>query len=236
MIMQPISDNTGSFHLIRKISHKLVLNNISCAMFLMNYGKFRNLGLSFGLALVTVTIAASALYAGYLHEIGLNAQTVYAAVNSTATQQHAEHTLDNLIVSEHIPLNGKLASGDYLLLMDFTPFATSIEGHSHIAMKVPCNEDGSPKIIIVTGIVPRLNTLDVGNAINNGTLDEKNLDLSAEGRSCLYHAELPSDITDIALINTSNGTLCFDEGGYSVTVSAHGTAIQHISSNETAGS
>lgn len=140
---------------------------------------------------------------------------------------------NNNIVSEHIPLNGKLASGDYLLLMDFTPFATSIEGHSHIAMKVPCNEDGTPKITIVTGISPNLNTLDIGNAINNGTLDKKNLDLSAEGKSCLYHAELPNGVTDIALVNTSNRTLIFDQGGYSATVSAHGTAIQHVESNQT---
>ena len=116
--------------------------------------------------------------------------------------------------------------------MDLIPFATSIEGHSHIAMKVPCNENGSPKITIVTGVVPRLNTLDVGNAINNGTLDGKNLELSTQGRSCLYHAELPNAITDIALINTSNATLDFNEGGYSVTVSTHGTAIQHIGSNQ----
>ena len=107
--------------------------------------------------------------------------------------------------------------------MDFTPFATSIEGHSHIAMKVPCNQDGSPKVTIITGVAPKLNTLNIGNAISNGTLDEKNLDLSVEGRSCLYHTELPNGITDIALVNTSNGTLNFDEGGYSVTVSAHGT-------------
>lgn len=144
--------------------------------------------------------------------------------------------LDNLIVSEHIPLNNKLASGDYLLLMDFTPFASSIEGHSHIAMKVPCYEDGSPKTAIITGIAPNLNTLDIGNAINNGTLDKKNLDLSVEGKSCLYHAELPNGVTDIALVNTSNETLIFDQGGYSVTVTAHGTAIQHIDSNQAVGS
>ena len=55
------------------------------------------------------------------------------------------------------------------------------------------------------------------------------LDLSEEGNSCLYHAELPIDISDIALVNTSNQTLNFNEGGYSsVTVSAHGTAIQHM--------
>ena len=149
--------------------------------------------------------------------------------NNSTVQQHTEHILDNLVISEHIPLTGQLASGDYILLMDFTPFVTSIEGHSHIALKVPCNEDGTPKVTIVTGIAPNLNTLNIGNAINNGTLNGDSLDLSAEGNSCLYHAELPNNISDIALVNTSNQTLNFNEGGYpSVTVSAHGTAIQHM--------
>jgi hypothetical protein len=153
--------------------------------------------------------------------------------NNTA-QQHAEHIIDNLVISEHIPLTGQLASGDYILLMDFTPFVTSIEGHSHIALKVPCNEDGTPKVTIVTGIAPNLNTLNIGNAINNGTLDRNSLDLSDEGNSCLYHAELPNNISDIALVNTSNQTLNFNEGGYpSVTVSAHGTAIQHLAAPTT---
>jgi hypothetical protein len=197
----------------------------------MEYGIFKNNKLYFGLAIVTV----AALTAGYFGKIELYAQMM-PAMNDTATQEHAEHTFDNLIVSEHIPLNGQLANGDYILLMDFTPFATSIEGHSHIAMKVPCNQDGSPKVTIITGVAPKLNTLNIGNAISNGTLDERNLDLSVEGRSCLYHTELPNGITDIVLVNTSNGTLNFDEGGYSVTVSAHGTAIQHIGSNQTAES
>ena len=194
----------------------------------MKHCILNNYKLCFALAIVTV----AALSISYLNENNLHAQTTPAA-NNTDPQQHGEHALDNLIISEHIPLDGRLTNGDYTLLMDFTPFATSVEGHSHIAMKVPCNEDGSPKVTIVTGIAPKLNTLEVGNAINNGTLDEKALDLSAEGRSCLYHAELPNNITDIALINTSNGTLDFNEGGsYSVTVLAHGTAIQHIESNQ----
>jgi hypothetical protein len=164
---------------------------------------------------------------------GAYSQSMLTANNSTA-QQHAEHILDNLVISEHIPLTGQLADGDYILLMDFTPFVTGIEGHSHIALKVPCNADGTPKVTIVTGIAPNLHTLDVGNAINNGTLDGKSLDLSAEGNSCLYHAELPNNISDIALVNTSNQTLNFNEGGYpSVTVSAHGTAIQHIAAPTT---
>lgn len=196
----------------------------------MKFGIFKNNKIYFGLAIIIV----ASLYIGNLVKIDLYGQTIPTA-NNTATQQHVEHTFDNLIISEHIPLNGQLANGDYLLLMDFTPFATSIEGHSHIAMKVPCNEDRSPQVTVVTGIAPKLNTLNIGNAINNGTLDDKTLDLSAEGRSCLYHAELPNGITDIALINASNRTLSFDDGGYSVTVSAHGTAIQHIDSNQTVG-
>jgi hypothetical protein len=152
--------------------------------------------------------------------------------NSAAPQQHAEHILDNLVISEYIPLTGQLASRDYILLMDFTPFVTSIEGHSHIALKVPCNEDGTSKVAIVTGIAPNLNSLDIGNAINNGTLDGNSLDLSDEGNSCLYRTELPNNISDIVLVNTSNQTLNFNEGGYpSVTVSAHGTAIQHMAAS-----
>jgi hypothetical protein len=149
--------------------------------------------------------------------------------SNSIAQQHAEHILDNLVISEYIPLTGQLTGGDYILLMDFTPFVTSIEGHSHIALKVPCNEDGTSMVTIATGIAPNLNTLNIGKPINNGTLDGNSLDLSEEGNSCLYHAELPINISDIILVNTSNQTLNFNEGEYhSVTVSAHGTAIQHM--------
>jgi hypothetical protein len=181
---------------------------------------------------VWITIATITIL---LSHFGINnaySQSMSTMNNSTA-EQHAEHLFDNLIISEHIPLAGQLSSGDYILLMDFTPFVTSVEGHSHIALKVPCNDDGSPKVTIGTGIAPNLNILNIGNAIINGTIDGKDIVLSAEGSSCLYRAELPNSISDIALVNTSNQTLNFDEGGYySVTVSVHGTAIQHMSSSE----
>ncbi len=135
---------------------------------------------------------------------------------------------ENLFVSQHIPLTGQLTSGDYILLMDFTPFKISPEGHSHIALKAPCNESGGPEVTIVTGVAPDLTTLDIGPAINNGTLDGNSLDLSNEGTSCLYHTEIPANITDIALVNTSGGTLDFgQQGGYSVTISAHATVAEH---------
>jgi hypothetical protein len=193
----------------------------------MNPSKiFRELfvGLTVSSAIILLTL--SGMDSTYTQTMSMS--TTSNNSNNTV-QQHAEHILDNLVISEHIPLTGQLASGDYILLMDFTPFVTSIEGHSHIALKVPCNEDGTSKVTVVAGIAPNLNTLNIGNAINNGTLDGDSLDLSDEGNSCLYHAELPNNISDIALVNTSNQTLNFNEGGYpSITVSAHGTAIQHI--------
>jgi len=163
----------------------------------------------------------------------LNAQPLSTPMNNMTMQQHAKHILYNLVISQHIPLTGDLVKGDYILLMDVTPFATSVEGHSHIAIKIPCNQDGSPKVTIATGIAPNLKSLEVGKEINNGTLNGRRLDLSDEGNSCLYHALLPKGITDIVLVNTSNETLNFDLGGYSVTVTVHGTAIQHLGANQT---
>jgi hypothetical protein len=193
----------------------------------MNPSKIiKELSVSFTISSAIILLTLPAMEDAYTQTMSMSPTNNNS--NNTA-QQHAEHIIDNLVISEHIPLTGQLASRDYILLMDFTPFVTSIEGHSHIALKVPCNEDGTPKVTIVTGIAPNLNTLNIGNAINNGTLDGNSLDLSDEGNLCLYHAELPNNISDIALINTSNQTLNFNEGGYpSVTVSAHGTAIQHI--------
>jgi len=177
----------------------------------------------------TLIILSLITFADISYKAGVYGQSI--PTNNTM-QQHANHILDNLITSQHIPLTGNLVNGDYILLMDLTPFATSVQGHSHIAMKIPCDKDGIPKATIITGIAPDLKSLDVGKAINNGTLNGKTLDLSDEGNSCLYHAQLPISITDIALVNTSNETLNFDRGGFSVTVSVHGSAIQHLG-NET---
>lgn len=185
------------------------------------------------IAILIMYSTISFLLLGFLNSVSAQNMSNQMNNNSTSQQQHAEHVLDNLVTSEHMPLRGQLDNGDYILLMDLTPFATSVEGHSHIAMKVPCTEDGSPKVTIATGVVPNLNSLDIGRAISNGSLNEKYLDLSAEGKSCLYHTELPYGTTDIVLVNTSNKTLSFDEGAYySVTITVHGTAIQHLAANE----
>jgi hypothetical protein len=184
--------------------------------------------------LIIVSMLTCTALADRLNIYGQSATMSMMGNNATMGQQHAKHVLDNLIISEHIPLRGQLENGDYVLLMDLTPFATSVQGHSHISMKIPCNEDGSPKVTIETGVAPNMKSLDIGNAIKNGTLNGKYLDLTAEGKSCLYHAELPNGTTDIVLANISNKTLSFDDGPYySVTITVHGTAIEHLGANET---
>ena len=188
------------------------------------------------LAALTVTgPTLFSLLAQQAHAQSNTATTTTAAASasnqtasSSSEDEEEQQGGENLFVSQHIPLTGSLTSGDYILLMDFTPFKISPEGHSHITLKVPCNESGGPEVTIVTGVAGNLTTLDTGPAINNGTLDGASLDLSNEGTSCLYHAVIPANVTDIALVNTSGGTLNFDQqGGYSVTVTAHAIVAEH---------
>ena len=186
-----------------------------------------------GTALLIMSSISSLHLFGLSNSASAQNMTNQMAMNNTTVPSHEKHVLDKLIVAQNVPLRGQLTAGDYILLMDLTPFATSVEGHNHIASKIPCTTEALPKVTIFAGVAPNLKSLDLGKAINNGTFNGKNLDLSDEGKSCLYHADLPNGVTDIGLINTSNRTIDFDTGGYSVTLSIHGTAAQHLAANET---
>jgi hypothetical protein len=175
------------------------------------------------IAAVSVVVVGGGLVAtlpGFDNAYGQAAATATTTTAATTTNQtQATEGEESLFISQNIPLTGQLENGDYLHLIDLTPFKTTAEGH--IAIKVPCDNDDKPLVTIITGVAPNFTTLDVGNSINNGTLDGKNIDLSVEGTSCLYHGEIPNGITDIALVNTSNQTLSFDSGGYSAAITAH---------------
>ena len=187
-------------------------------------------------SLVTLMVAISALVGGagggmlailpvFDHAYGQAAATTTTNQTGGTEEEYEEHEgKESLFISQHIPLTGQLENGDYIHLIDFTPFNTTAEGH--IAIKVPCDNDGKPLVTIISGVAPNFTTLDVGNAINNGTLDGRNIDLSVEGTTCLYHGEIPNGITDIALVNTSNQTLNFDSGGYTAAITAHATVSE----------
>lgn len=170
---------------------------------------------------------------GFLNSSSAQNMTNQMTMDNATIPSHEKHVLDKLIVAQNVPLRGQLTDGDYILLMDLTPFATSVEGHNHIASKIPCTKESLPEVTIFAGVAPNLKSLDLGKAIKSGTLNGKVMDLSDEGKSCLYHSDLPNGVTDIGLINTSNRTIDFDTGGYSVTFSIHGTAAQHLAANET---
>jgi hypothetical protein len=172
-----------------------------------------------GVVLVAITAAIITTTAGLAITTLLQVNDAHAqqAANNTATPEH-----ESLMLSVHIPLTGQLRNGDFIHLMDFTPFKVNSEGHSHIAMKVPYDNGGKPKVTIIDGVAPDFKTVNLESAITNGTLDGKPIPLSNKGVSCLYHADIPPRITDIALVNTSNDTLRFDEvGGYGVTITTH---------------
>ena len=175
--------------------------------------------------IVAAAISASALW---MIPIGLNnaySQGSTTGSNQAATTDSMKMSGENesLMVSTHIPLTGQLSKGDYIHLMDFTPFKVNTEGHSHIAMKVPCDNNGNPKLTIIAGIAPDFKTVKMeGNGpIMSGTLDGKPIPLSIKGVSCIYHGDIPAGTTDIALVNTSGDVVRFDQGGYGVTITAH---------------
>jgi hypothetical protein len=54
---------------------------------------------------------------------------------------------------------------------------------------------------------------------NPDMLDDNPIPLSLVGYSCLYHADIPAGTVDIAIMNTSNETLAFDNDGYMAGIS-----------------
>jgi len=118
----------------------------------------------------------------------------------------------HLIDTETISLTGKLAKGDFKLLMDITPYMSE---WGHVALKVPCGPDGAQLLAIVAGVAPNVAPVALDYVAP----------LSNPPDSCLYHAGLGEGITDIALINTSEETVSFfgkSSAGYSVTITIHG--------------
>jgi hypothetical protein len=132
------------------------------------------------------------------------------------TSDHEQESGIHLVDTETISLKGKLASGDFKLLMDITGFI-SVSGH--VAMKVPCGPDGEQLLTIVSGVAPNVVPMDMAYVAP----------LSGPPNSCVYHGEIPEGITDIALMNTSDDAIWFvgqGSAGYSVTITIHGVEAE----------
>lgn len=136
-----------------------------------------------------------------------------AEMESEVGEELGKHVID----TETISLSGRLAKGDFKLLMDTTPYTS--EG-GHVALKVPCGPAGEQLLAIVAGVAPNVAPVEL----------EYVAPLSNPPSSCVYHAELGEGITDIALINTSDQTVRFygkSSAGYSATITIHGELAEH---------
>jgi hypothetical protein len=103
-----------------------------------------------------------------------------------------------------IPLEGlSLNEGQFLLLSDTTPVRV---GAAHLAINVPCTEQGVTDIVAVAGVAPDLDIFEL----------ELVSELSAPPTNCLYHLDIPSneiEVTDIAIANTG-ADITFGSGNF----------------------
>ncbi len=133
---------------------------------------------------------------------------------ATAAANNQSSTGDFDSFTEVTPIKGNLLSGSILHLIDFTPGSVVNDGDAHIPLKAPCDDNGNSKVTLMAGAKPDFKSVKLAPSINNGTLDGNPIPLSIIGYSCLYHADIPAGTVDIAIMNTSNETLAFDNDGY----------------------
>ena len=133
---------------------------------------------------------------------------------------------EELLSTSILPLeNLSLAPGDFIILADLTPIP--IEA-AHVSMNVPCQVAGnstnnnitpSSDIQVIAGVAPDLKP----------ATPEYIAKLShPENNKCTYHVLLPQvadqQMTDIAIMNTSNLTIKFSSGNFAtISISTGGS-------------
>ena len=96
-----------------------------------------------------------------------------------------------------------LNEGQFLLLSDITPVRVDA---AHLAINVPCTEEGDSDIIAVAGVAPDVQTVEL----------ELVPELSSPPTNCLYHGDIPNnsdEVTDIAIAN-AGADIRFGSGNF----------------------
>lgn len=105
---------------------------------------------------------------------------------------HKSRGSDQIPTVVTIPLEGlSLNEQQFLLLSDTTPVRVDA---AHLAINVPCTEEGDSDIIGVAGVAPDVQTVEL----------ELVPELSSPPNNCLYHGDIPNnsdEVTDIAIAN-----------------------------------
>jgi hypothetical protein len=118
------------------------------------------------------------------------ASSTYNIANAQGSQQQQKNVVRD---SETILLEGKtIPANDYIHLYDSTPYMIT---NSHIAAKLPCDNNNTSPLKILIGQAPNLTPAEL----------EFVKPLSTPGKMCIYHVDIPSKagevVTDIAIQN-----------------------------------
>jgi hypothetical protein len=107
-------------------------------------------------------------------------------------KDHKSRGSDQIPTVVTIPLEGlSLNRQQFLLLSDTTPVRV---GAAHLAINVPCTENGDSDIVAVAGVAPDLDVIEL----------EPVPELSAPPTNCLFHVDIVDngiEVTDIAIAN-----------------------------------
>ena len=119
-------------------------------------------------------------------------------------KHHKSRGSDQIPTVVTIPLEGlSLNEQQFLLLSDITPVRVDA---AHIAINVPCTEEGDTDIIAVAGVAPDVQTVEL----------ELVPELSSPPTNCLYHGDIPNnsdEVTDIAIAN-AGADIQFGSGNF----------------------
>lgn len=124
-------------------------------------------------------------------------------------KDHKSRGSDQIPTVVTIPLEGlSLNEQQFLLLSDTTPVrvdAAHLDA-AHLAINVPCTEEGDSDIIAVAGVAPDVQTVEL----------ELVPELSSPPTNCLYHGDIPNnsdEVTDIAIAN-AGADIQFGSGNF----------------------
>jgi hypothetical protein len=119
-------------------------------------------------------------------------------------KHHKSRGSDQIPTVVTIPLEGlSLNEQQFLLLSDITPVRVDA---AHLAINVPCTEEGDSDIIAVAGVAPDVQTVEL----------ELVPELSSPPTNCLYHGDIPNnsdEVTDIAIAN-AGADIQFGSGNF----------------------
>jgi hypothetical protein len=119
-------------------------------------------------------------------------------------KHHKSKGSDQIPTVVTIPLEGlSLNEQQFLLLSDTTPVRVDA---AHLAINVPCTEEGDSDIIAVAGVAPDVQTVEL----------ELVPELSSPPTNCLFHGDIPNnsdEVTDIAIAN-AGADIQFGSGNF----------------------